>query len=122
MTARTLSAQSPLLLPALLFFSMALALPRIVCAQTSSPGWVTIVNVGTGWATDAFMIRVDKPVINPANCNTTDGYVSDSNNGGHKTHYAAALMAFSLGKQVQVTVHNSQCVHGRPLIIGLMVS
>jgi hypothetical protein len=47
--------------------------------------------------------------------------MSEAPHNGHKTHYAAALMAFATGRQLFVTVSNTVCVHGRPAIIGLQV-
>ena len=90
-------------------------------AQSTTPEPNTILRLGTGWGIDAFHIQVNRPIVNPANCQSADGYMSESPHNGFKTHYAAALMAFAMGRQLTVTVSNTACVHGRPSIIGLQV-
>lgn len=90
-------------------------------AQTTTPEPNTILRLGTGWGSDVFSIQVNRPIVNPANCPVADGYMSEAPHNGYKTHYAAVLMAFATGRQLNVTVSNTVCVHGRPTIIGLQV-
>ena len=90
-------------------------------AQTTTPDLNTIVKLGTGWGSDVVGVNVNRPIVNPAGCSTPDGYMSESPHLGYKTHYAAPLMAFATGRQVQITVSNAACVHGRPAIIGVSV-
>ena len=99
----------------------ACALSGAAIAQTTTPDLNTIVKLGSGWNSDVFGINVNRPIINPAGCSTPDGYMSESPNLGFKTHYAAVLMAFATGRQVQITVSNTVCVHGRPAIVGVLV-
>jgi hypothetical protein len=91
-------------------------------AQTTTPDLNTIVKLGTGWGADIVGVSVNRPIINPAGCGTPDGYMSESPHLGYKAHYAALLMAFATGRQVQITVSNTVCVHGRPAIIGVSVN
>ncbi len=91
-------------------------------AQTTTPEPNTILSLGTGWGSDVFSIHVNRPIVNLANCPVADGYMSEApHQEGHKTHHAAALMAFANGQQLHVTVSNSVCVHGQPAVIGLQV-
>jgi hypothetical protein len=96
-------------------------LPATASAQTTIPELQTIVRLNTGWGSDVFGVSVNRPIVNPAGCSTPDGYNSESPHLGHRTHYAALLMAFATGRQVQITVSNTACVHGRPAIMGVSV-
>jgi hypothetical protein len=98
------------------------ALTAPVLAQQSSTN-VNIVRLTSGWSSDVFHLTVDQPVINPGNCPTPDGYSTELAQSGYKTHYAAALLAFSMGRRVSIAVSQTQgaCVHGRPLIIGISI-
>jgi hypothetical protein len=85
---------------------------------------VRIVRLGTGWGSDTFHLTVDQPVINPGSCPTTDGYATELTKPGYKTHYAAALLAFSMKKRVTIAVSSApgDCVHSRPAIIGISIA
>lgn len=91
-----------------------------LAAQTVGP--VPITKIRTGWAADAFVIVTNPPIANPANCATADGYMSVGLNPGYKTYYAATLMAFALGKPVTVVINDTECVSGRPMILGVYVA
>jgi hypothetical protein len=91
-------------------------------AQTQTPQAAKLTALTTGWNDDVFGIAVDAPMVNPAGCSTADKYVSSALNPGHKTHYAAVLLAYSTGRRVTVVVHNSVCTHDRPTIMGLVVA
>ena len=106
---------------ALLLIGAMCAMGTMAHAQTTTAEPNTILRLRTGWHSDVFSITVNRPIVNPANCSTADGYMSEAPHNGHKTHYAAALMAFATGRQLFVTVSNTVCVHGRPAIIGLQV-
>jgi hypothetical protein len=80
----------------------------------------TINGVRTGWNADSFAVTTIEPVVNPANCPTPDGYISDKSLPGYTTYYAAALTALiASSPSIVVTVHNSQCFSGRPQLIGI---
>jgi hypothetical protein len=94
------------------------ALAGEATAQTEV-GSVSITRIRTGWAGDTFAIETAQPISNPANCSTPDAYLIASPDPGYKTHYAATLTAFALGKQVTVIVSNTECSFGRPKIWGI---
>jgi hypothetical protein len=80
----------------------------------------TINGVRTGWNADSFAVTTVEPIVNPANCPTPDGYISDKSLPGYTTYYAAALTALMTASPlVVVTVHNTECFGGRPKLIGI---
>lgn len=91
-----------------------------VHAQTYT-GPIQVVKIRTGWSADLFALDIGQSVLNPANCPNADGYYASSADPGYKTFYAAALLAFSMGKTVSMYISNSQCTELRPRIIGLIV-
>ena len=95
-----------------------LTLSATASAQTMT-GAVNISMVRTGWNADSFAVVTAAPVINPANCPTPDGYISDKSMPGYDTYLAAALVAFSMNTPIIVTVHDSKCFAGRPVLIGI---
>ena len=87
-------------------------------SQTMIPS--TINGIRTGWNVDSFAITTVEAIANPAHCPTPDGYISDKSQPGYNTYYAAALTAFiSPSPSVVVTVHDTQCLDGRPKLIGI---
>jgi hypothetical protein len=100
---------------------VALALVGIASpslSQTMTP--CSISGVRTGWNADSFAVTTVEPIVNPANCPTPDGYISEKSLPGYNTYYAAALTAFiASSPSVVVTVHNTQCFSGRPKLIGI---
>lgn len=91
-----------------------------VLAQTAA-GPLNIVSIRTGWAEDSFAILSAAAPVNPANCATPDGYTSSVAHPGYKTHYAAALTAFAMSKQVYIVVSNTTCYLGRPVIWSIQL-
>ncbi|KQZ32557.1 hypothetical protein [Duganella sp. Root1480D1] len=89
-------------------------------AQTHT-GPVPVVRIRTGWSADLFTVDTGQAHINPANCPSADGYYASSADPGYKTFYAAALLAFSMGKSVSLYISNFQCTEQRPRIIGLII-
>lgn len=87
-------------------------------AQTVT-GSVPITRVRTGWAADQFAIETGQAILNPANCPAPNGYHSAGTDPGFKTFYAAALMAFSAGKNVTIIVSDKECSVGGPRIVGI---
>jgi hypothetical protein len=81
----------------------------------------TIKVLRTGWNSDAFGIEVNAPQQNPAGCPNNIGYVSDSNQPGYKTFYAAAIAAYETGKTISVVIDSNSgaCIGGWPKIIGI---
>jgi hypothetical protein len=82
-------------------------------------GSTTITMIRTGWNADYFAIVTADQNANPANCVINDGYMSAQTLPGYSTYYAIALTAYSLSNPIVITVHNSQCVSDRPMIIGI---
>jgi hypothetical protein len=103
---------------ALYIASALIAITSPVFAQTMTV--TSISGVRTGWNFDSFAVETKEPIVNPANCPTPDGYISDINLPGYNTYYAAALTAFSTSPTVVVTVHDTECgPAGRPKLIGI---
>lgn len=100
---------------------MAVAIaPILVAAQSQSTAFLTISGLGTGWGADVFRIETaGQAIVNPARCSSADGYMSELSIPGYRTHYAAALLAFVTSRQVSIVVHDTQCLYGRPLVLGL---
>lgn len=99
-----------------------LLLPALAPAQTGTPSLV-ITGLTTGWNADQFRVETSQQAItNPAGCQSPDGYISEfTTNPGHKTHYAAVMLAIVSGKTLSLVVHNTECVAARPKIIGVSV-
>jgi hypothetical protein len=108
-------------MPRLILALFALCATCSARAQTMT-GLVDITMVRTGWNTDSFGIVTAQPIINPAGCQTPDGYVSTITRPGYQTFLSAALTAFALDTPVVVTIHNSECLSGRPVVIGINVT
>jgi hypothetical protein len=85
----------------------------------STVGPVPITRIRTGWATDMFALETGAAISNPAGCPSPNGYFSLGTEPGYKTFYAAALMAFSTGKNVTIMVSSTDCTSGAPRIIGI---
>jgi hypothetical protein len=86
-------------------------------AQTMQATSITMVR--TGWNDDAFAVVPTEAVVNPANCQIKDGYISHRSLPGYTTYYAAALTAYMARRSVVITVHNSECYGNRPKLIGI---
>lgn len=80
-----------------------------------------ITMIRTGWNSEQFGIVTVAPIVNPANCPTADGYVTDSTQPGYHTYYAAALLAFAERATVILVVAEQGCVSSRPKLIGLNI-
>ena len=104
------------------FISLLLAAAATSASAQTTAYSVNITAIRTGWGIDAFAIEaVGQTIINPANCSVPDSYMTDLTLPGYKTHYAAALLAFSSGRPINVVVNNSACSQSRPMILGLQV-
>jgi hypothetical protein len=81
----------------------------------------TIKVLRTGWNADAFGLEINAPQQNPAGCPNNVGYISDSNQPGYKTFYAAAIAAYQTGKPISVVIDSNTgaCIGGWPKIIGI---
>ena len=100
------------------FLLLALSAANAAMAQQST-GIVTTTMVRTGWDLDSFAVVTSAPIVNPANCPSADGYISEKSMPGYQTYLAASLAAFSLNAPVDITVHKSKCFAGRPVMIGI---
>jgi ABC-type proline/glycine betaine transport system substrate-binding protein len=108
-------------MPRLMLAALALSAACGASAQ-SMTGPVDITLVRTGWNSDAMAIVTAQPILNPAGCPTADGYVSTSSRPGYQTYLSATLTAFALSTPVVVTVLDSACDGGRPVLIGVNLS
>lgn len=81
-----------------------------------------ISKISTGWNVDAVSIFMSTGISNPANCSMNDLVIMDITTPGYKTHYLAAALAFSMNSDITIVISNTQCLYGRPKIIGLSVS
>jgi hypothetical protein len=77
-----------------------------------------ITEIRTGWNDEQFGIVTVAPIVTTP-CPTHDGYVTDHDDPGYHTYYAAALLAFAERATVIVVVSSTGCVAGRPQLIGL---
>lgn len=106
------------------FFSAIIVFLSIFISNAQAQtfvGSVPIAAIRTGWASDTFAIDTAGAYVNPANCPVADGYYSKTGDSGYKTFYAAVLMAFAMGKNVNVIISNTECSESRPRIIGLTI-
>ena len=108
-------------MPRLMLAALTLSVACGAGAQ-SMTGLVDITMVRTGWNSDAMAVVTAQPIINPAGCPTTDGYVSTSARPGYQTYLSATLTAFALSTPVVVSVLDSGCDGGRPVLIGINLS
>lgn len=95
----------------------ALWLAASASAQTHAVGQITLIR--TGWNADSFAVVLNVPQANPAGCGTADGYITDSNQPGYRTYLAAVLTAYAMKQPIHVVVHDSECLGGRPKLIGI---
>jgi hypothetical protein len=99
---------------------------------TAPPSLITMIR--TGWDLESFAIVTEGPILNPQNCPTPDGYLTDSSQPGYNTYYAAALAAYVSKTRVSVVIPHMltlpteaavvqpffrPCDQGRPRIIGI---
>ena len=102
---------------ALAFFGLAVP----ASAQDAVSGMIT--QLRTGWGNDSFGIMINANQINPAGCTEhTLGYISQIDEPGYHTYYAAALTAYVARKPVTVTVDHTKCSgigNTFPKIIGI---
>jgi len=87
--------------------------------QWSAAGTITFYT--TGFLADQVRVQTTAPFINPANCPTTDGYITNPSDSGNHTHQAALLGAYLSGKTVQIVVSTTACYLGRPQIIAVTI-
>ena len=107
------------------------ALPA-VSQTTAPPSLITMIR--TGWDLESFAIVTQGPILNPENCPTPDGYLTDSSQPGYNTYYAAALAAYVSNTPVKITIPRMvthptapqgldplfrPCDQGRPRLIGI---
>jgi len=105
------------------FVLLGVIVPTTTVLAAQQAGPLPITRIRTGWNADSFAIETNQAVAtNPANCPSSDAYLSDSSQPGYKTYYAATLTAFSLGKPIVVIVSDTECVAGRPEILGIYLS
>jgi hypothetical protein len=110
------------------WFARFLCLPLLV--GLCEPSWADpphvrtqITEVFTGWNADQFGIFTADPVVNPAKCKHPTGYMTDGNQPGYRTFYAAVLAAFAQRATVIVVVDETEghCIEDHPKLIGINI-
>ena len=103
-----------LILTALLFTTvLSLSVRAGVSVESTYAGewteWQTITELG--WSYQSAIIKTDKPMINPKNCNTTDYYTTawNSQDAVLKNMMSMLTMAFTTKKQVKLFVYALNC-------------
>jgi hypothetical protein len=69
----------------------------------------------------AMYVTTTQPVVNPANCPATDGWVT-ADPVFSKEALAMALAAILAGHTVQIYVSSTQCAENRPMILDFQVN
>ena len=99
-------------------FLLALALIMNVQPTAAQRGELYIAS---GTVSSLFMDETSFEVVvvglvirNPAHCPQVDSYRSQ-----RESYYATALTAFTMSKLLTLTIDPSQCVNGRPKIVGM---
>lgn len=98
--------------------------PKLPGTQTTATPTLVqtqITMIRTGWNAEQFGIVTVAPIVNPAKCPTEDGYVTNHDQPGYHTYYAAALLAYAERATVVVVVAGEGCVAGRPKLIGINI-
>ena len=101
-------------------FLLALALALIVNVQPTAAQRGELY-IASGTVSSLFMDETSFEVVvvglvirNPAHCPQVDSYRSQ-----RESYYATALTAFTMSKLLTLTIDPSQCVNGRPKIVGM---
>ena len=107
-------------------FACSLCLSLLVVSYTPAfaddqkvPTQITMIF--TGHEKDQFGIQTVAPIVNPFKCPQEGGYMTDSNQPGYHTFYAAALLAFAERADVVVVVDDEGCIAEHPKLIGLNI-
>ena len=101
-------------------FLLALALALIMNVQPTAAQRGELY-IASGTVSSLFMDETSFEVVvvglvirNPAHCPQVDSYRSQ-----RESYYATALTAFTMSKLLTLTIDPSQCVNGRPKIVGM---
>jgi len=101
-------------------FLLALALALIMNVQPTAAQRGELYTA-SGTVSSLFMDETSFEVVvvglvirNPAHCPQVDSYRSQ-----RESYYATALTAFTMSKLLTLTIDPSQCVNGRPKIVGM---
>ena len=91
---------------------------------TASAGWITglsVKNVRSQGDKSRITFTTNEPVINPANCPSTDHYGVDATNDP-KSALSIVLAAFMAGKEISIYVVENSCdINGRPLVTNVLI-
>ena len=101
-------------------FVLATGMLHLFPQTGTQPG--TINYYSTGWFADQVLVRTTAPFVNPANCPSLDGYLTNPADPANVAHQAALLGAYLAGKTVVIVVVNNQCYIGRPQILGVEIT
>jgi len=101
-------------------FLLALALALIMNVQPTAAQRGELY-IASGTVSSLFVDETSFEVVvvglvirNPAHCPQVDSYRSQ-----RESYYATALTAFTMSKLLTLTIDPSQCVNGRPKIVGM---
>jgi len=101
-------------------FLLALALALIMNVQHTAAQRGELY-IASGTVSSLFVDETSFEVVvvglvirNPAHCPQVDSYRSQ-----RELYYATALTAFTMSKLLTLTIDPSQCVNGRPKIVGM---
>jgi hypothetical protein len=96
-------------------FLLALALIVIVQPAAAQEPDIAVGTVSSLSVNEtSFAVVAGSFIQNPAHCPSTDSYRSQ-----RELYYATALTAFTMKTLLRITNHRSECVDGRPKIIGM---
>ena len=79
-------------------------------SYSASTGSVTLTQVSTGTTGLVYVYTTQATKTNPAGCSKDYAYAIESTIPAKKEFLAILLTALSSGKQVQLSVHDSQCL------------
>lgn len=79
-----------------------------------------IVRMTGGWGDAILYVVLSAPVINPANCSSTDGYMTNSADPGAPLYNQMLLNAYQSGQKISLVISANGCTpSGRPQIAGV---
>jgi len=79
-----------------------------------------IVRMTGGWGDAMLYVVLSVPVINPANCSNTDGYMTNTADPGAPLYNQMLLNAYQSGQKISLVISANGCTpSSRPQIVGV---